>query len=339
MTQEIPRDNLVSVTGSAIAAPSVSARQQESDQLHARVLKLRDEMAGSYFGMGELLYRMSREGLWAYQNNPATRKPYEKFSEYVESEVGFQYRKAKYLMSTWYYFAETLGSPRVSEKIKEIGWRKASRLVGLVDEKNVDVWVEKAKRLPVPKLDLECKLALQAAEKKRRPKAPTAPTGDDVRDGKVTEKTGVDGQPLVSGALPSPTPASGAPEHARLGVDPLPEGQVREMRRPWKIIITGAQADNIERAIDAASDMAGVNSDGKGFLLDFIATHFLSFVSGSAAENIDKHKGNFQHDLLSKIEAYLGIEIIAVEPGTNEVMFGNQVVERIQGEGNDEGQS
>lgn len=334
MSQEsIPEEessNLVSVTGSAIEPPDVSDRQQVSDQLHLKVMKLRDDMASSYFEMGALLYQMSLEGLWAFQKNPATKKPYEKFSEYVESEVGFQYRKAKYLMSTWYWFAKKIGSPRVSEKIKEIGWTKAAALVGVVDEKNVDAWVEKAKLLNTTKFNQECKLALAAASRKRRPTLVDNPTADEIKN--PVEKLGLDGKPLVSGAHPSPIPNSGDPENARMGVDPLADGELRDTRRRWGVIVTGDQEDNVNAAIDAASEMAGVNSDGKGFLLDFIATHFLSFVGGAAAENASKQKRNFMSDFLTKAEEYLGVDIIAMERGTNDVVFGNDTVERIQGD-------
>jgi hypothetical protein len=117
-----------------------------------------------------------------------------------------------------------------------------------------------------------------------------------------------------------------------MGVDPLSDGEVREERRRWGVIITGEQEDNVERAIDAASDMAGVNADGKGFLLDLIATHFLTFCVGSTAENKDKHHANFRDDFLSKIQGYLGVELIAVLPDTNDVVFGNLTVERIETE-------
>lgn len=341
--------NLVSVTGSAIAPPDIGDRKQASDMLHTRVLKLKDEMAVGYFEMGSLLWNMSQGGLWAYQTNSKTGKSYEKFEDYVEGEVDFQYRKAKQLMAVWYWFAKKIGSPKVSEKIKEIGWTKAAALVGVVDERNVDVWVDKARRLNTTKLQQECKLALEAADRKRRPTLNTNPKPGDVRSGDlgvddlkhepadpVKGKTGVDGTPLVNDTLPSNT-LSGSSDQTRMGVDPLADDVIRETRRRWGVIVTGAQEENINAAIDSASDMAGVNKDGKGFLIDLIATHFRTFVSGAAAENERKSKANFRDDYLTKVEEYLGVNIIAILPGTNDVVYGDQTVDRIEGMKEEEG--
>lgn len=332
--EEIDTSNLVAVTGSVVAPGDKSDRQQESDRIASEVIALRDRMASDYFELGRLLYRMNHEGLWALQKNPATGKPYERFKDWVETVSDMQYRKAKYLMSTWYWFARRIGSPKVSEKIKEIGWTKASKLVGIVDERNVDTWVEKAKRLTVGKLDEECKLALAAAERKARPTIPNKATEDDLAaaQGKVMQKTGANGKPLISGALPSPIPFSGKPEQVRMGVDPIESGEVRDTRIRWGCLLTKDQIANVDRAIDVASQMGEVSNDGKGYLLDFIATHFLTFQVGAIGDNDERTRDNFRRDFLERVEYVLGIELMAVLPGTNELVYGEEVVHRIEDE-------
>jgi hypothetical protein len=310
----------VVVRGGRSMTPSKHA---ESEKIRARVLRLRDEMAEGYFEMGRLLYRVSKEQLYRQWNAP-NGEPYEKFRDYVEHEVDFAFRKAKHLMAIWWWFAEELGDPTVSERIREIGWTKASMLVGIVDGKNVDKWIEKARTLGVKQLGDECKMALEAADKSRRPS----------RGGGVEPKpkpaTTLTGEPSTTGApLPMPTPASGAPERTRMGVDPLNDDEARDHRSRWTIIMDGEQRNNVEFAIDRASEIAEVEADGKGFLLDFMATAFLAMHGGTVGSSRKEHQANFRNELLRSAEKILGLDLVAFDRKTMRPLFGEQTIDRI----------
>lgn len=66
--------------------------------------------------------------------------------DYIEGELEISIRKAEYLQRNWRWFAKIIKDPSVRQKIEEIGWTKASLLVGVVDESNVDHWVKTAKQ-------------------------------------------------------------------------------------------------------------------------------------------------------------------------------------------------
>ena len=305
----------------------VPGKQKELDSIRTRVLQLRDEMTENYFEMGRLLYRVSKEHLYRHWKGP-DGQPYERFSDYVEHEVDFAFRKAKYLMSIWWWFTEKLADPTVSDRIREIGWNKAACLVGVVDGQNVDVWIERAKKLPVKKLASECKVALEAAERSRRP------TRDATVDAKSQPETTLTGEPSTRGAaLPLPLPASGAPEHARMGVDPLSPEEERQFRRPWTILLDGEQVVNVERAIDRASEMTEINHDGKGYLLDFVATTFLSVHSGTAGNTSKEHQVNLRNEVLRSVERSLGVNLVAFDRKTMRPIFGQKTIDRILEEG------
>lgn len=312
-------DNLATVTA-ATAAEVVDTL--EADRIRVRVIQLRDEMSQGYFEMGALLHRISVKGLYTQWRKP-DGKTYEHFREYVEHEVDFAFRKAKHLMSIWWWFAEELGDPAVAEKVKAIGWTKAAALVGVVDGKNVDKWVEKAKNLGVKELGEETRMALEKADRSRRP----------ARSGVVVKpqpETTLTGEPSTKGAaMSTPAPLSGSANQSRQGVDPLSDGEIRDHRSRWTIYLDGEQRKNVETAIDAASEVAEVEADGKGFLLDLIATNFLATHAGASGNNIGEHKVNLRNEILRAVERSLGVDLVAFDQGTSDAIFGLATLDRV----------
>lgn len=348
-------DKLTVMTGSAIAPPRPpSAKVVEATRVRERIAELRDRMTDDYFEIGRLLYHAQREGIYRLWEGP-DGKAYETFSEYVEHEVAFKYRKAKYLMSIWWWFGEKLNDPEVFAQVKQVGWTKAAALVGVVDGKNVDMWMQKASDLGVKELESEARVALEKAGR-QRPKievqtkvgkghiegpnlfSPAAQVVDT--PGKlesITEpsavdtviKRGLSGDPMTS-AMSHPAPMSGSPEHVRQGVDPLSDGEVRLHRTIWRVMMDGEQQANVEKAIDMASKVAGVEADGKGFLLDLIATHFLSLYNMTAPPHGRSLSDTFRGDVLKAVERSFGIDIVALERGTFKPVFGGEILARAE---------
>ena len=323
-------ENLVSVTGSAIHVPQVlSEKQAENQRVRERVLVLRDQMTESYFELGRLLHRISQEMLYTQWSGPDGEN-YEKFSDYVEHEVSFQFRKAKHLMSIWWWFSEQLGSPEVIEKVKAIGWNKAALLVGVVDARNVDVWVDKANRLSVPALQFECKMALEKAGRKKRPgrertrrlSPPATPESTDP----VESETG---GPLESETTDLPESEPPAEEDPQLGVDPLTDDEAKEHCTIWRVQLDGEQRQNVESAIDIAAEMAEVTKEGKGFLLDYVATAFVALHNGTVGDNKRQHRENFRIEILTAVERCLGVDIVAFDAHTDDPVYGRKTIERI----------
>jgi hypothetical protein len=273
---------------------------------------------------------------------------FDSFQEYVDQEVSFEFRKARYLMSIWHYFGEELSDhPDVFEKIKGIGWTKAAYLVDVVDDKNVDAWVELAVELPARRLNEEAR----TAKDMRRGGSKVAPSPVDVelhRRGAVEKESagaesdqetyvpgghgytgessgGRDGDSVVSDA-PLQTPTGD-----RLGADP----PAVEDRQRWSVRLDRTQKENVVLALRIAGEIAGEidkNLDAEGYLLDFVATGFTAFHNGTVRENKKKHREGFLVAMLEAVERSLGVDIIAVKKGGEDVVYGEQTISRMEAE-------
>lgn len=98
----------------------------------------------SYLELGRHLYN-------AYYGDYWDDWGFESFEDYCMEELGFAERKAKYLFTIWKRFQVDLGIAKA--KLEKIGWTKASRIVGIVDEKNVEKWLDRARTLKVRELE------------------------------------------------------------------------------------------------------------------------------------------------------------------------------------------
>jgi len=155
----------------------------------------------------------------------------------------------------------------------------------------------------------------------------------------------------------------------------------QEKRVWWRVLVEEGQKEHIENAVRAAYDVVKDTRDmskrpskdevGMGMGLEMMAHHFLSFYSGSAAVNkdlrsriffgdimkgletnfgvdviaIDRKKGTILHGMpdeaFESIEKRLGVELIALKKGTNEVVYGWDTAARIDSmvpEDGDEGE-
>lgn len=304
--------------------PVTSLQQRESERVRAKVIRLRDAMASNYFEMGKLLFRVNSESLYRNWMSP-DGKPYVHFRDYVEKEVDFAFRKAKYLMTIWWWFAEELGDPAVTEKIKEIGWGKAAALVGIVNSKNVDKWVDKAKKLGVKELNDECRMALEAANKSRPP----------MRNVKVRElpETSLTKDVLAEKKESLQQANIDISQEEEIGVEPLSDEDKRTHRARWTVMLDGMQRGNIESAIDRASEVAEIEADGKGTLLDFVATSFLAEFGGSVGNNDKENQINFRNQVLSSIERLFSVNVVAFDRQSMRPIYGEKTIDRIISDG------
>jgi len=316
--------------GAAVVDISRSAsRHMDFDKIRSRVLVLRDEMGDAYFELGRLLYRINRDGLYVNWEGP-DGSPYKSFYDYVEFEVDFAFRKAKYLMSIWWWFAEELGDQLVMEKIKQVGWTKAAMLVGVVDSQNADVWISKAKNTRVKELRDQTRFAMEVAARGRRPER-----GSDAAEPAMLPLPMPENPTFVPPA--DQFPVAAAPVE-RKGIDPLSDEAEWRHRSKWIVKLTGEQRSNVEMAIDVAHHVAESQPDGKGYLLDLIATSFLAFRGGTVGNSKPEDKVNFRNSVLRAVGQTFDVDIIAIERGTGRPLFGKNVIDRLAG-GSDVGES
>lgn len=340
---------LATVTGESIEDASVQVvNGQDADAVRVRVRQLRDQMSDGYFEIGRLLHRVSRQGLWTHWRQP-NGQPYESFKHYVELEVEFAFRKAKHLMSIWWWFAEEVKDPSLPEKVKEIGWTKAAMLVGIINARNADAWLAKARKLSATQLGDETKKALERSGSTRRPARPTSHSAEPEADDRDRGSTGVMAKPAgkrdaddsaaasddpvmsdLSSELPRMEAESEPEPEPEPGVDPLTPEEDEETRTKWTVKVNGPQRSNIESALDEASRIAEV-PDGKGFLLDFVATAFLAQHAASGRMPEDR-RINMRNDILLAVQRALGVDIVVFEAGSQHCIFGEKTLQRIAAE-------
>lgn len=342
---EDKKENLVVMSGSVLAPPTPSWKNDpDVTGIRDRVIRVRDRMTDDYFEIGRLLYRINKDGLFKQWSGP-DGKPYERFEDYVEAEVSFKFRKAKHLMSIWWWFAEQLADPDVMTKVRGIGYSKAAALVGVVDSDNVDVWVSKANEMTVNALEHEVKVAQLAAQ--------TRTVSDDFLNGsnlRVTnnddnaspfstpvEVVGVD--PLKDpNRLVDNKPKFDPDARMKTAVVPLSDEDKRDFRSMYTVLLSGEQRENIEQAINMASKLREDGETiGKGFLLDLVATGFLATSCGIVAFNPREREAGFLHEILSSVERTYGIDIVAMSRASDEVVYGQSVLDSARKEIEDAG--
>jgi len=99
-----------------------------------RLTKIADR---SFLEMGALLSEVLRERL-------AQEIGYKTFEDFVEREMNFGYRKAKFLIDVHEVFVRRLNAPVVV--LLDIGWTKLTKLLSVVCGKNLRYWLDFARQ-------------------------------------------------------------------------------------------------------------------------------------------------------------------------------------------------
>jgi hypothetical protein len=326
----------------------MTERQVAADQVRRRIAELRDRVAESYYEIGRHLHTVQREALYKLWG-------FETFSSYVEAEVAFKWRKAMYLMAIYRYYALELSDKQVFELVKSLGVSKAHALIDVINPKNAEVWVEKAKALPVKSLEDEARLAKKAKEERRKQRADSARHREETEAAEQqTDAEGRRGNAVYDKPEGDDEGVGGAAAgagihtdlHGGLGADPVPEDERGELRRMFQCLLTGDQRQNIQAAIDCASHLIDdgksrtqqeKNHDANGYMLDFVATGFLAFHGSTVRENRKKHSATLRRDTLAAFERAFGVRVIAVDADSPNVVYGEGHIDALMGEANEEG--
>lgn len=165
-------------TSSALAAatpevlgpdPVVNVEQEiaslDEETAHALVGELHEASEFAEFKLGGVLERIFTEG-W--------HKGHSTFKDYIQTEHGIHYRKARYLMNIY----RTLMEKNVPwAAVAKVGWSKMKELLPVLDEHNAEKWAETAVSMSVPNLIDYVKS--YTAENKGKGKADPAPDSSD----------------------------------------------------------------------------------------------------------------------------------------------------------------
>ena len=112
------------------------------EQAKSEAVTTSDSVAGTYYSLGGILSRIQEEkwyGEWGFGT----------FNDYVEKELGFSPRKARYLITN---FNDLVNSGVCWDDVKDISWSRLSIISGVITKENVADWVQKAKDLNRPSL-------------------------------------------------------------------------------------------------------------------------------------------------------------------------------------------
>lgn len=106
---------------------NVESYQQERDE----ILELRDQVENRYWVFGEKLANI-------YDNSLYLNWGFEKWTEYVASELDFDLRKAQYLVKLQNWLKKM--PENICEFMHQIGWTKARLLMRVITPENFDNW-------------------------------------------------------------------------------------------------------------------------------------------------------------------------------------------------------
>jgi hypothetical protein len=126
------------------APPVLDLNEGEADELRSLAKKLVTVSDKLNYRLAGTLYKI-------FGSRVFKRWQWETFQEYVEIELAFSLRKARYLMKI-YWVCENKLTPEQREKALALGWTKLKELSNVIDQDNADEWIERAEELSASEL-------------------------------------------------------------------------------------------------------------------------------------------------------------------------------------------
>ena len=217
--------------------------EEWSVKVRSRARKLVDSIDQGYMELAELIHWVWSTPIdgdpmkacvcvaWGYQN----------YTQWAEEELGLHKRKTERLKAIWDHLHITLGGKlerKTQRRLIALGWTKVRELTRVIDETNIEPWIEMAEHLNYQELCVAVRQALEEHEKNA-----------------VTDAVNPDAE---------------EEEEEFKGAAPPPDiGRFREFR----VYLTPEQKANIHLALDRAKELAA--SERNGHCLDLICTDFL----------------------------------------------------------------
>lgn len=351
-------DNLIALSGSSIVTPEV-VEDDEVSLIFDRIATISLQVQDGYLELGRLFFRVRKDALYLRRLNPNTSKPYETWEDYVDVESGFTARSINYQIAIWWWFSALKVFPQIKEILREIGWKKARALVGVVDDRNYEAWFDRARTLPFTELYKQTSVAMQKAGIAKRPSAATSaafrpdPKGvgpDDEDDQKKKSakalQSGIEITPLTGeavnegigdreGAPPPEVEVLPTSEIPRGGIDAPSKEDIKvyeEQQRAWGARMTQAQIDHVEHAIETVwdvlvdaekkADRPSKSEISRGLALEMMATHVLTFFGGAAAPTKDMRNRAFMAEMLKSFEKNYGVDLVVLDRKEGKILHG-----------------
>ena len=125
--------------------------EKKQDKVRTELKKLAKNVDDSYLRIAELLTKVDTDNLWSVWK-------YDSFDTYLEAEVGFKYRKARYLINIWVKFVEEL--KQTAESLGCVPYSKLNIIMPVVNKANVKKWLGRAAQVGHTLLKKEVKKEL-----------------------------------------------------------------------------------------------------------------------------------------------------------------------------------
>jgi hypothetical protein len=129
-----------------------SSGPEKNAEVRQAVRDLRDNVEQKYWELGERMQEVYRGDMyrdWGFDS----------WKEYVDEELGFGMRKARYLVQLHEWFG-TLPSS-IQKWVRELGWTKARLLMGCVTKENAAEWRKRVEGKTVSQIEDMLKLDRQ----------------------------------------------------------------------------------------------------------------------------------------------------------------------------------
>lgn len=242
--------------------------------------------------------------VWGYSN----------VDEYADKELGMVGRKAYYLSEIFEYYCIKLADyPDVGIKLMKYGWSKMYKLIGIVNNENLDFWLSKLDDMNIRELEeLVRGHKLKERSEKFFDKDEVQEISNipdvivlDNNTGKTDKLVSNDNNVLVESV-------QGNKENKELGK----LGQFDISLKRFSVDLTDDQYGIVQKAMYLASQKTDFNQSG--YLLSLIC---MSYISEHTENDSALSK------VLKKLESMNQIKLIAVKDGS--IIYGDDFVDEI----------
>lgn len=358
---EADSSNLVPIRGGE-SVEVLTESETYANAVHIRIKELLRRYEETYFEIARALFEVAARKLYL-----SMTPSYPSFEKYTEEAVGIEFRKARYLVSIWWWFGiEQRAHPSLLQQAQEIGWTKSKELVSVVDRSNADRWFDLARTLNLGDLAKAANAALKKAGKKRGRSAPP-----EVFQGEFDLEDWTPGVPAPEvsqvvdeqgNAVPGEEQESEETPEAMVVAEPKPPRgmAVADPKSPGGEDVAGAQP-RAQLGLDGVSppdDVAAAIQEEKANSVKWDRMHFyvhedFKEVITEALDNAKK-TGETQHEgyalsliclhylsfyskmrsmeigeWLRRIERVTGLTIVAMDERTDEILYGVETLKRL----------
>ncbi len=120
-------------------------REQRELTVREQLEKCRNDLESNYIALCQLLHE-------TYENAYYIKWGFESLKDYVEKELGFKYRKARYFIS----IAESVKRCGLKwEDIQSIGWTSMRAIARVITPDDASMWIDRARNLTADQLNAQ----------------------------------------------------------------------------------------------------------------------------------------------------------------------------------------